>query len=81
MLAYAIVGFIVFWVAWSLGEMAAYLPVCTIFLFLSFLGIIAHILLILYGMNEKKKVSGSFTIFCQRFVDHSFGAAIGYNYW
>ncbi|KAI7856140.1 amino acid permease/ SLC12A domain-containing protein [Circinella umbellata] len=52
LLAYAIVGFIVFWVAWSLGEMAAYLP-----------------------------ISGSFTIFCQRFVDHSFGAAIGYNYW
>ncbi|KAI9319814.1 amino acid permease/ SLC12A domain-containing protein [Dichotomocladium elegans] len=26
-------------------------------------------------------VSGSFTIFCRRFVDTSFGAMIGYNYW
>ncbi|KAI9246916.1 amino acid permease/ SLC12A domain-containing protein [Phascolomyces articulosus] len=52
LIAYAIVGFIVFWVAYSLGEMATYLP-----------------------------VSGSFTIFCRRFVDDSFGAAIGYNYW
>lgn len=26
-------------------------------------------------------VSGSFTVFCRRFVDTSFGATIGYNYW
>ncbi|CDS13268.1 hypothetical protein LRAMOSA05446 [Lichtheimia ramosa] len=28
-----------------------------------------------------KKVSGSFTVFCRRFVDNSFGSVIGYNYW
>ncbi|KAI9315555.1 amino acid permease/ SLC12A domain-containing protein [Dichotomocladium elegans] len=52
LIAYSIIGFIVFWVAYSLGEMATYIP-----------------------------VSGSFTIFCRRFVDDSFGAMIGYNYW
>ncbi|KAI9489403.1 amino acid permease/ SLC12A domain-containing protein [Zychaea mexicana] len=52
LIAYAIVGFIVFWVAYSLGEMATYIP-----------------------------VSGSFTIFCRRFVDDSFGCMVGYNYW
>ncbi|KAI7886600.1 hypothetical protein K492DRAFT_233366 [Lichtheimia hyalospora FSU 10163] len=52
LIAYAIIGFIVFWVAYSLGEMATYIP-----------------------------VSGSFTVFARRFVDHSFGAMIGYNYW
>ncbi|CDS13527.1 hypothetical protein LRAMOSA05703 [Lichtheimia ramosa] len=52
LIAYAIIGFIVFWVAYSLGEMATYIP-----------------------------VSGSFTIFARRFVDDSFGAMIGYNYW
>ncbi|KAL0096571.1 amino acid permease/ SLC12A domain-containing protein [Phycomyces blakesleeanus] len=52
LIAYAIIGFIVFWVTFSLGEMATYIP-----------------------------VSGSFTIFCRRFVDDSFGATIGWNYW
>ncbi|KAI8374417.1 amino acid permease/ SLC12A domain-containing protein [Radiomyces spectabilis] len=52
LIAYAIIGFIVFWVTYSLGEMATYIP-----------------------------VSGSFTVFCRRFVDESFGATIGYNYW
>ncbi|KAI8889001.1 hypothetical protein K501DRAFT_239256 [Backusella circina FSU 941] len=52
LIAYAIIGFIVFWVTFSLGEMATYIP-----------------------------VSGSFTVFCRRFVDKSFGAMIGYNYW
>ncbi|KAI8877473.1 hypothetical protein K501DRAFT_198139 [Backusella circina FSU 941] len=52
LIAYAIIGFIVFWVTFSLGEMATYIP-----------------------------VSGSFTVFCRRFVDKSFGAVIGYNYW
>ncbi|KAG2222082.1 hypothetical protein INT45_007968 [Circinella minor] len=52
LIAYAIIGFIVFWVAYSLGEMATYIP-----------------------------VSGSFTIYCKRFVDDSFGAMVGYNYW
>ncbi|KAI9322317.1 amino acid permease/ SLC12A domain-containing protein [Dichotomocladium elegans] len=50
--AYSIIGFVVFWVTFSLGEMATYIP-----------------------------VSGSFTIFCKRFVDSSFGSMIGYNYW
>ncbi|CAO3667116.1 unnamed protein product [Rhizopus stolonifer] len=52
LIAYAIIGFIVYWVTFSLGEMATYIP-----------------------------VSGSFTVFCRRFVDSSFGATIGYNYW
>ncbi|KAI8375099.1 amino acid permease/ SLC12A domain-containing protein [Choanephora cucurbitarum] len=52
LIAYAIIGFIVFWVTFSLGEMATYIP-----------------------------VSGSFTVFCRRFVDTSFGTTIGYNYW
>ncbi|KAH8552067.1 amino acid permease/ SLC12A domain-containing protein [Umbelopsis sp. PMI_123] len=52
LIAYAIIGFIVFWVTFALGEMATMYP-----------------------------VSGSFTIFCQRFVDTSFGGTIGYNYW
>lgn len=51
LIAYAIIGFIVFWVTFSLGEMATYIP-----------------------------VSGSFTVFCRRFVDKSFGTTIGYNY-
>ncbi|KAI7884805.1 hypothetical protein K492DRAFT_142474, partial [Lichtheimia hyalospora FSU 10163] len=51
-LSYSLIGFIVFWVAYSLGEMSAYIP-----------------------------VSGSFTIFCRRFVDESFGTVVGYNYW
>ncbi|KAI9244336.1 amino acid permease/ SLC12A domain-containing protein [Helicostylum pulchrum] len=52
LIAYGIIGFIVFWVTFSLGEMATYIP-----------------------------VSGSFTVFCRRFVDTSFGTTIGYNYW
>ncbi|KAI7863212.1 amino acid permease/ SLC12A domain-containing protein [Spinellus fusiger] len=52
LLAYALIGFIVFWVAYQLGEMAAYMP-----------------------------VSGSFIIYCRKFVDTSFGTVIGYNYW
>ncbi|KAI8637803.1 amino acid permease/ SLC12A domain-containing protein [Parasitella parasitica] len=52
LIAYAIIGFIVYWVTFSLGEMATYIP-----------------------------VSGSFTVFCRRFVDTSFGTTIGYNYW
>ncbi|KAI8146766.1 lysine-specific permease [Fennellomyces sp. T-0311] len=52
LIAYAIIGFIVFWVAYSLGEMATYIP-----------------------------VSGSFTIYCRRFVDDAFGGMVGYNYW
>ncbi|KAI8577048.1 hypothetical protein K450DRAFT_282982 [Umbelopsis ramanniana AG] len=51
LIAYSIVGFIVFWVTFALGEMAAYMP-----------------------------ISGSFTIYCRRFVDNSFGAMVGYNY-
>lgn len=30
LIAYAIIGFIVFWVTFSLGEMATYIPVCNI---------------------------------------------------
>ncbi|KAI7898062.1 amino acid permease/ SLC12A domain-containing protein [Cokeromyces recurvatus] len=52
LIAYAIIGFIVYWVTFSLGEMSTYIP-----------------------------VSGSFTVFCRRFVDTSFGTTIGYNYW
>ncbi|KAI9489402.1 amino acid permease-domain-containing protein [Zychaea mexicana] len=52
LIAYGLIGILVFWVAYSLGEMSTYIP-----------------------------VSGSFTIFCRRFVDHSFGTMIGYNYW
>ncbi|KAI9469639.1 MAG: amino acid permease/ SLC12A domain-containing protein [Benjaminiella poitrasii] len=52
LIAYGIIGFIVYWVTFSLGEMSTYIP-----------------------------VSGSFTIFCRRFVDKSFGTTIGYNYW
>ncbi|KAI8376560.1 amino acid permease/ SLC12A domain-containing protein [Radiomyces spectabilis] len=52
LIAYAVVGFIVFWVAFQLGEIAAYIP-----------------------------ISGSFTVYCRRFVDKSFGTVIGYNYW
>ncbi|KAL0096660.1 amino acid permease/ SLC12A domain-containing protein [Phycomyces blakesleeanus] len=52
LIAYAIIGFIVFWIAYQLGEMAAYIP-----------------------------ISGSFTVYCRRFVDRSFGSVIGYNYW
>ncbi|KAI8968056.1 amino acid permease/ SLC12A domain-containing protein [Mycotypha africana] len=52
LIAYSIIGFIVYWVTFSLGEMATYIP-----------------------------VSGSFTVYCRRFVDKSFGTTIGYNYW
>ncbi|KAI9252322.1 amino acid permease/ SLC12A domain-containing protein [Phascolomyces articulosus] len=52
LIAYGLIGILVFWVAYSLGEMSTYMP-----------------------------VSGSFTIFCRRFVDNSFGTMIGYNYW
>ncbi|KAI7852212.1 amino acid permease/ SLC12A domain-containing protein [Circinella umbellata] len=52
LIAYGLIGILVFWVAYSLGEMSTYIP-----------------------------VSGSFTIFCRRFVDNSFGTMIGYNYW
>jgi lysine-specific permease len=52
LIAYAIIGFIVYFVTFSLGEMATYIP-----------------------------VSGSFTVFCRRFVEPSFGTTIGYNYW
>ncbi|CEP13657.1 hypothetical protein [Parasitella parasitica] len=52
LVAYFIIGFVVFWIAVELGEMAAYIP-----------------------------ISGSFTVYCRRFVDKSFGTVIGYNYW
>ncbi|KAI8638850.1 amino acid permease/ SLC12A domain-containing protein [Parasitella parasitica] len=52
LVAYCIIGFVVFWIAVELGEMAAYIP-----------------------------ISGSFTVYCRRFVDKSFGTVIGYNYW
>ncbi|KAL7329583.1 hypothetical protein PS15p_204655 [Mucor circinelloides] len=52
LVAYFIIGYIVFWIAVELGEMAAYIP-----------------------------ISGSFTVYCRRFVDKSFGTVIGYNYW
>ncbi|CAO3643773.1 unnamed protein product [Mucor hiemalis] len=52
LVAYAIIGFVVYWVAVELGEVAAYIP-----------------------------ISGSFTVYCRRFVDKSFGTVIGYNYW
>ncbi|CAO3641866.1 unnamed protein product [Mucor fragilis] len=52
LLAYFVIGYIVFWIAVELGEMAAYIP-----------------------------ISGSFTVYCRRFVDKSFGTVIGYNYW
>ncbi|GAB5588908.1 hypothetical protein Unana1_03808 [Umbelopsis nana] len=51
LIAYVIIGFIVFWVTFALGEMAAYMP-----------------------------IAGSFTVYCRRFVDESFGAMVGYNY-
>ncbi|KAG1094501.1 hypothetical protein G6F42_018742 [Rhizopus arrhizus] len=51
LIAYAIIGFIVFWVTFSLGDMEKYIH-----------------------------VAWSFTVFCRRFVDKSFGTTIGYNY-
>ncbi|KAF1051177.1 MAG: Lysine-specific permease [Stenotrophomonas maltophilia] len=52
LLAYALIGLMVYFLMTSLGEMAAYIP-----------------------------VSGSFSTYGSRFVDDSFGFALGWNYW
>ncbi|MFD2616308.1 amino acid permease [Terrilactibacillus laevilacticus] len=52
LLAYAIIGLMVYFLMTSLGELAAYMP---------------H--------------SGSFSTYGTRFVDPSFGFALGWNYW
>ncbi len=52
MLAYALIGCMVFFLMTSLAEMAAFMP-----------------------------VSGSFSTYGSRFVDESFGFALGWNYW
>jgi lysine-specific permease len=52
LLAYALIGIMVFFLMTSLGEMAAYQP-----------------------------VSGSFATYGRRYVDESFGFALGWNFW
>lgn len=52
LLAYALIGCMVFFLMTSLAEMAAFMP-----------------------------VSGSFSTYGSRFVDESFGFALGWNYW
>ncbi|ANE46962.1 gamma-aminobutyrate permease [Paenibacillus swuensis] len=52
LLAYLLIGIMVYFLMTSLGEMATYLP-----------------------------VPGSFSTYATRFVDPSFGFAIGWNYW
>ncbi|EPZ41214.1 amino acid permease [Alicyclobacillus acidoterrestris] len=52
LLAYVIVGIMVYFVMTGLGEMATFLP-----------------------------VAGSFETYASRFVDESFGFALGWNYW
>ncbi|WP_148932392.1 amino acid permease [Paenibacillus methanolicus] len=52
LLAYLLIGIMVYFLMTSLGEMATYMP-----------------------------VSGTFSTYASRFVDPSFGFAIGWNYW
>ncbi|KAI8890931.1 hypothetical protein K501DRAFT_167765, partial [Backusella circina FSU 941] len=52
LIAYCIIGFIVYWIAVQLGEMSSHMP-----------------------------ISGSFTVYCRRFIDKPFGAVVGWNYW
>ncbi|RYL95059.1 amino acid permease [Sporolactobacillus sp. THM7-4] len=52
LLAYGIIGIMVYFLMTSLGELAAYMP-----------------------------TSGSFSTYATRFVDPSFGFALGWNYW
>ncbi|WP_238322755.1 amino acid permease [Gorillibacterium massiliense] len=52
LLAYFLIGIMVYFLVTSLGEMATYMP-----------------------------VSGTFSTYASRFVDPSFGFAIGWNYW
>lgn len=52
LLAYAVIGIMVYYLMTSLAEMAAYMP-----------------------------VAGSFRVYASKFVDPSFGFAIGWNYW
>ena len=52
LVAYAVIGMMVFYLMTSLAEMAAYMP-----------------------------VAGSFRVYASKFVDPSFGFAIGWNYW
>lgn len=52
LVAYLIVGIMVYFLMTSLGELAAYMP-----------------------------VSGSFSIYGEKFVDPAFGFALGWNYW
>ncbi|MFD6438371.1 amino acid permease [Peribacillus sp. NPDC060186] len=52
LVAYAAIGFMVYYLMTSLAEMAAFMP-----------------------------VAGSFRVYASKFVDPSFGFAIGWNYW
>ena len=52
LVAFAIIGIMVYFLMTSLGEMAAHMP-----------------------------VSGSFSIYGEKFVDPAFGFALGWNYW
>ncbi|WP_409302567.1 amino acid permease [Peribacillus sp. SCS-155] len=52
LLAYAVIGLMVYFLMTGLAEMAAYMP-----------------------------VSGSFRVYATKFVDPSFGFALGWNYW
>lgn len=52
LVAYSVIGIMVYFLMTSLGEMAAYLP-----------------------------ISGSFGAYASRYVDASFGFALGWNYW
>lgn len=52
LVAYAVIGIMVYYLMTSLAEMAAYMP-----------------------------VAGSFRVYASKFVDPSFGFAIGWNYW
>ena len=52
LVAYAVIGAMVFYLMTSLAEMAAYMP-----------------------------VAGSFRVYASKFIDPSFGFAIGWNYW
>ena len=52
LVAYAVIGIMVYYLMTSLAEMAAFMP-----------------------------VAGSFRVYASKFVDPSFGFAIGWNYW
>ena len=52
LVAYAVIGIMVYYLMTSLAEMAAFMP-----------------------------VAGSFRVYASKFVDRSFGFAIGWNYW